>query len=102
MIDRKLIIDGLRELIEQETTDGLVDGVSQGLIRETLELLKTRTIDRQALIKYLPCHATFGTDDLCIECPYNPRPGKIWEFGCAHGQDRMIKDTISILQALEV
>lgn len=39
MQDREIIIDGLRELIEQETTDGLVDGVSQELIRDTLALL---------------------------------------------------------------
>lgn len=37
--DKEIIIDGLRELADQETQDGLVDGVSQELIRDTLALL---------------------------------------------------------------
>lgn len=39
-VDSDLIICGLQELAAQETPDGLVDGVSQELIRDTLELVK--------------------------------------------------------------
>lgn len=52
----------------------------------------------ETLQKYLPCHATYGDFELCVECPYNPNPGKIWEFGCVHGQDKMIDDAIALLK----
>ena len=55
----------------------------------------------ETLQKYLPCHATYGDFDLCVECPYNPNPGKIWEYGCAHGQDKMIDDAIDLLKEQE-
>lgn len=51
----------------------------------------------ETLQKYLTCHTTYGDFELCKDCPYNPRPGKVWEFGCAHGQDRMIEDAIKLL-----
>jgi hypothetical protein len=52
----------------------------------------------ETLQKYLPCHTTYGDFDLCVECPYNPKPGKIWKYGCAHGQDKMIEDAIALLK----
>lgn len=58
-------------------------------------------INAETLRKYLPCHATYGDFDLCIECPYNPNPGKIWQYGCAHGQDKMIDDAIKLLKEKE-
>ncbi len=55
----------------------------------------------ETLQKYLPCHTTYGDFDLCVECPYNPKPGKIWKYGCAHGQDKMIEDAIALLKEQE-
>lgn len=58
-------------------------------------------VNAETLRKYLPCHATYGDFDLCIECPYNPNPGKIWKYGCVHGQDKMIDDAIKLLKEQE-
>lgn len=35
---------------------------------------------------------SYGDFELCKDCPYNPRSGKIY-----HGQDRMIEDAIKLL-----
>ena len=57
--------------------------------------------DREKVIKYLPCLSTFGDFDLCKECPYNEHPGKVWKYGCAHGQDKIIKDALTLLKEQE-
>lgn len=55
----------------------------------------------ETLQKYLTCFTSYGDLELCKDCPYNPHPGKIWEFGCAHGQDRMTEDAIKFLKEQE-
>lgn len=40
MIDKNEIIQGLHEIVDQKTSDGIVDGVNQQLISRTLALLK--------------------------------------------------------------
>ena len=64
--------------------------------------METSLIERiERVNTYLPCIGTFGKQEMCRRCPYNPLPGKQWEFGCAEGQDKMLVEIHGLLKAYQ-
>lgn len=37
----------------------------------------------------------------CGSCPYNPRPGRDWPYGCIAGQGQAIEDAQALLRRYE-
>ena len=56
-------------------------------------------MNSQQIIDALDCFKT--KQPKCGECPFNPRPGRVWPYGCIRGQGEVIAAAQEALRTME-